>query len=314
MALHKTSGRAGLGFALALSTAGLWATLPVAMKLALEQIDPLTMTWFRFVVAAVAVFVFLWARRGLVVFVGLDRRAWLLLGVAAVALTSNYVFYIFGLDHTTPANAQVLIQLAPLLMAIGGVVAFKERFTAAQWTGAAVVVTGLALFFRDQLGTAVEDADLYMLGSAFIVAAGISWAAYALAQKQLLNRMSSASVLLVIFAFATVVLLPVADLAAFGGLDQLHWIALAYCAANTLAAYGAFAQALVHWEMSKVSLVLALTPLLTVAVATAAHAVAPELFEEVRVNLLGYIGAVIAVIGSLGTSLLGPRAVARAAE
>jgi len=170
MALHKTSGRAGLGFTLALSTAGLWATLPVALKLALEQLDPLTMTWFRFVMAAVAIFVFLWARRGLGVFVGLDRRGWLLLGFAAAALTSNYVFYILGLDHTTPTNAQVLIQLAPLLMAIGGVVAFKERFTAAQWIGAAVVVTGLALFFRDQLGAALEDANVYMLGSSFIVA------------------------------------------------------------------------------------------------------------------------------------------------
>ena len=52
MALHQTTGRWRLGLTLALTTAALWATLPVALKIALETIDPWTLTWARFAVAA----------------------------------------------------------------------------------------------------------------------------------------------------------------------------------------------------------------------------------------------------------------------
>ena len=40
MALHAPSGRWQLGLTLALVTAALWATLPVALKVALEALDP----------------------------------------------------------------------------------------------------------------------------------------------------------------------------------------------------------------------------------------------------------------------------------
>ena len=52
MALHQASGRWRLGLAMALTTALSWATLPVALKITLEQLDPYTLTWFRFLVAA----------------------------------------------------------------------------------------------------------------------------------------------------------------------------------------------------------------------------------------------------------------------
>ena len=55
MALHAPSGRWQLGLTLALVTAALWATLPVALKIALEALDPWTLTWARFAFAALVV-------------------------------------------------------------------------------------------------------------------------------------------------------------------------------------------------------------------------------------------------------------------
>jgi drug/metabolite transporter (DMT)-like permease len=51
MTLHQASGRWRLGFGLTMATALFWATLPIALKVALEILDPITLTWFRFVVA-----------------------------------------------------------------------------------------------------------------------------------------------------------------------------------------------------------------------------------------------------------------------
>lgn len=307
MALHQASGRTRLGFGLALSTAALWATLPIALKVTLEQLDPYTLTWFRFVFAFVVLSVWIGARGGFSQLRGLSRGHLSLLGVAAVTLIGNYVLYLLGLARTTPANAQLLIQLAPLGMALGGIVVFRERFTAWQWAGLAVAVVGLLLFFRDQMKAAVSDSGSYLVGSALIVGAAVSWAIYSLAQKQLLQRLRSPLILLFIYAWATIVLLPPATPSSVVRLDLVHWVALGYCALNTLAAYGAFAEALVHWEASRVSVVLAVNPLLTVAVAAAAHAVAPGHIPAERIELLGYLGAAAVVGGSALTSLAGRR-------
>ncbi len=307
MALHQTSGRTTLGLSLALSTALLWATLPVGLKFALEQIDALTLTWFRFVWAFLSFGAWLAMRRGFSQFRRLDRRGWGLLLIAAVMLTSNYVCYLFGLDRTTPANSQLLMQLAPLLMATGGIVVFRERFTWKQRLSTAVLVLGLSLFFWDQLTFAVTDLRRYLEGSAWIVTAAATWAVYALVQKQLLVSISSIAVLFFLFAVGSVALLPMSNMAVLADVDAWHWLAIAFCSLNTLAAYGAFAESLAHADASRVGVVLALNPLLTLAVVGSAHWWSPTHFPAVEVALLGYLGAALAVTGSIATSWLGSR-------
>src|SRR4249919_165669 len=169
MALHQASGRWQLGLLLALVTAACWATLPVALKITLEQLDPITLTWFRFVVATGVLLAWLGARGGLAVFRGLDGKRWLWLTVAALMLIGNYVFYLLGVQHTSPGNAQLLIQLAPLLMALGGIFVFREPYRFGQWCGFAVIVAGLGLFFRDQLHDTPLATGDYLLGTGFVV-------------------------------------------------------------------------------------------------------------------------------------------------
>lgn len=307
MSLHQASGRWRLGLTLALATAGFWATLPVALKITLEQIDAITLTWFRFVVAFVLLGGWLAARGQLKPLASLRRRHWLLLLLAGVMLIGNYVFYLLGVQYTSPANAQLLIQLAPLLMALGGIVVFRERFNAWQWAGLAVIVIGLSLFFADQLRADTLPAGRYVFGSLIVVLAAVVWAVYALLQKQLLLRLSSWLILLVIYALASVLLFPFAQPAALLRLDPLHGVLLLYCALNTLGAYGCFAEALAHWEASRVSTILAVTPLLSIAAVSAVHAAWPLLIRPEHVSWLGFAGAATVVIGSALAALMGQR-------
>mgnify|MGYP000599983963 CR=1 FL=1 len=308
MSLHQVSGRWRLGLLLALLTAALWATLPVALKIALVAVDPWTLTWFRFLFAVLGLGGWLAWRGKLVAFRGLSRKHWTMLALAAVMLIGNYVLYLFGLHYTTPANAQLLIQLAPLLMAVGGVVIFRERFGGGQWLGLAILLGGLCLFFRDQLSQLAASGDAgptYIFGSVLVVLGAVVWAIYALIQKQLLLRLGSALILVFIYFVATLALWPMATPSQLAGLQASQWLALIYCALNTLGAYGAFAEALAHWEASRVSLVLAVTPLLTLLSVEVAHHVAPQLVQPEVVGLLGIIGAAMVVGGSALTSLLG---------
>lgn len=282
-----------------------WATLPVALSLALADVDPWTLTWFRFVVATLFVGVWLrhrrmlsWPGQG-----GTGGRV--LLMVAAAGLTANYMLYIIGLDLTTPAITQVLTQAAPVLLGLGGICFFGERYSGSQWAGFTVLVTGLTVFFRDQLAAFADGAAQLWQGGLFVLLGAVVWAAYALAQKQMLNHYPSMSIMWFIYCFATVVLLPAAAPAQLWALSPLSWAIVFYCALNTLVAYSAFAESLNHWEASRVSAVLALTPLGTVAFVLLAGRFYPGVLPTERLNWVSVAAAGMVVVGSVVTSLAG---------
>lgn len=303
MALHQASGRWQIGLPLAITTAVFWATLPIAIRLVIEHVDVWTLIWSRFVAATLMLALWTAWRGGFGQFRGLPRSGWWLLLLAAVMLIGNFVGYTIGLHYTTPANAQLLIQAAPLLMSIGGIVVFRERFNALQWTGVAAVAIGLGVFALDQSRHSSVPTDRYLLGAAIVLVAAVVWAVYALAQKQMLQHLGSGAVMMVIYAISALLLTPFASPAQLVGLDTVHTFALGYCLINTVAAYGAFAEALAHWEASRVGVVLALTPLLTVVSVEAAHRLNPALVPPETITALGYVGAAVVVIGSAVASL-----------
>jgi drug/metabolite transporter (DMT)-like permease len=220
-------------------------------------------------------------------------------------LVGNYLGYLLGVQYTSPGNAQLLIQLAPLLMALGGIFVFKERFARGQWFGLAIILLGLGLFFSEQLQGLITGSSRYLLGSAFVGAAAISWASYALIQKQLLMRLDSHQILTVIYLLSALMLWPFAKISTLLLLDGLQWALVLFCCANTLIAYGAFAEALAHWQASRVSAILATTPLLCLLAVAGVHALWPQAIAAEHVTLLGLVGAVLVMAGSTISSLSG---------
>lgn len=317
MVRHTTTGRWQLGLTLALTTMLAWASLPVALKLTLEFIDPWTLTWFRFASAAALLLAWQGPRRSFSGFRRLRKILWALLLIAALGLMGNYVFYLLGLAQTGPAIAQIIIQLAPLLMGLGGIALFGERYNLAQWLGFITLVFGLGFFFHHQFATIDSNqlggqnpglsSDALWQGAIFLVISAISWAGYALAQKQLLRDFSSTRIMLFIYLFASITLVSSANLEAFYGLNLIQWGLLVFCALNTLVAYGAFAEALNHWEASRVSAVLALTPLGTFLVAMLVSYWFPDNLAPENLDWLSWAGAVVVVVGSMVTSLAGKK-------
>lgn len=307
MALHTTSGRWQLGMSLAMATALFWATLPISLKIALESLDAWTITWVRFVTAALVLLAWLTWKRSLGVFATLSGRTWSMMSLAALMLTGNFVGYLFGVQYTTPGNAQLLIQAAPLMMALGGILVFRERFGRAQWAGLALVAMGLVSFLADQTRQTIGIAANYSLGALIVFAAAVVWAVYALLQKQLLNHLGSQHLLLFIYTAAALLLTPLAQPLRLLELDAQHAWALLYCCLNTLGAYGAFAEALAHWEASRVGVILALTPLLCVAAVAATHHVRPDLIAVEHIATWGWVGAALVICGSALVSLAGKK-------
>jgi len=295
------SGRWKLGILLALSTATMWGVLPIALKGVLETLDPLTTTFFRFSLAAVLITPYLLVRRRLPNRGKLrSPRLFFQLLAAGLLLSGNYGLYIFGLERTSPEAAQVMIQIAPMLLLIAGVFLFKESFSSNQWLGFFAFGSGLILFFNHHLGDIFIDLNDYSLGLLMISLAAICWTGYAIMQKILLQEFTSEETMLAIYWLGTLVFLPFCNFSTLGQLTGMQWTLLAFCGLNTIIAYGSFAEALVHIEASRVSATIALTPLLTVGIVQLIP------MEGITVEPLGVIsllGALLVVSGSITTAV-----------
>ena len=301
--MHQISGRWRLGLALSLLTVFLWGVLPIALSITLQGLDVYTLTWFRFLVSFCLLACYLKWRGNLPTVSQLRSTSWKLVAIATIFLAMNYVLFVKGLAITTPANAEVLIQLAPLLMGFGGLVIFKERYSLLQWIGISIITIGFVLFFNEQLSNLITAQTTYLFGSGLIVLASITWSIYALAQKQLLQSLSSAHIMLIIYGGCALMFTFFASPETIFTLNYLQSIMLIFCALNTLIAYGAFAEALAHWEASRVSAVLALAPLVTLLSSWLVSEISPNLIAAEHFSLLGIIGAISVVCGSTAIAL-----------
>ncbi|MDA9296245.1 DMT family transporter [Porticoccaceae bacterium] len=302
------SGRWKFGLLLALTTAILWGVLPIALKGVMETLDPITTTFFRFSLAALLLtpYVLLRSRHtsGLSLFSRLRSPRLLLQMLAAgLLLTTNYALYILGLQRTTAEAAQIVIQAAPMLLLLSGVWLFSERLSKLQWFGCICFVTGLCVFFSPRFYDVFIAVNAYGIGVMLILIAALVWTGYAIMQKFLLQQFSSQETMVLFYWIGTLAFLPFADFTALPQLSGLQWGLLAFCGLNTLIAYGSFAEAMAHIEASKVSAVLALTPMVTVATV---HLIPiPGLVVE-PITLLTLCGAALVVGGSMLTALAKP--------
>lgn len=301
--MHQSSGRWRLGLLLSLLTVLLWGILPIALAVTLQVLDVYTVTWFRFLVSFSLLLIYLGVRGKLPTLAQLRRSSWKLLAIAIIFLACNYVLFLQGLALTSPANAEVIIQLAPVLLGFGGLVIFHERYTLRQWFGVSVLIFGFLLFFNEQLNNLITARGAYLLGTGLTVLGAITWAIYALAQKQLLQSLSSASIMLIIYGGCALLFTPFAHPKIIFTLDLLHGGMLFFCALNTLIAYGAFAEALQHWEASRVSAVLATAPIVTLISVEIVSLIASTLIAPERLTFIGIIGAILVVSGCVAIAL-----------
>lgn len=303
MSLHQTSGNWRLGLALSLFTTFLWGILPIALAVTVQALDVSTVTWFRFVMAFLLLGIYLAARQQLPPMEKLRKIPLRLLGIAIIYLAINYLLFLQGLAYTSPSHAEVLIQLAPVLMGLGGIFLFKERYTLRQWAGLGILTLGFVLFFNEQLRSFIAEPTKYMFGSFFVLVGAVAWAVYALAQKQLLQILPSSNIMLLIYGACAIIFAPAASPKEVLIISPLQLGMLVFCGLNTVFAYGAFAESLEHWEASKVSAVLALAPLITLASMWAVSLFLPTLVEPENLTVLAVFGAVLVVSGSVAIAL-----------
>jgi drug/metabolite transporter (DMT)-like permease len=274
-----------------------WGILPIALKLSGGFITPVTLTWFRFLMALVVTGLIQWRLGALRQFVGLSVSVWVKLVLAGVLLMCNYVSFVYSLGYLAPGTAQLNFQTAPFFLAFGGVLFFKERFNAFQLSCFATLALGMLMFFHPQLDLNQASDHQVLVGIMIVQFSVMSWTSYALLQKSVSQRLSPSNVLLFIYALGIVAMAPFSDFSQFDAMTWDQWWIVLFCGANTLIAYGCFAQALHYWPTAQVSAMLSLTPVLSF---TATELVVSlgwwsGVFSSANIDALSFMGIVLIV-------------------
>ncbi len=285
------------GVIYAIVTAFLWGFLAVALKIAARRVDPVTIVWSRFFVAFIVLSVWLTFK---------NRNSFkilyrppVLLVFAALALSWNYMGYMFGINYTTPSNAQLFIQSGPLILATAGFVLFKEPLRRKQLIGFLLAISGFFFFYHDQLSAFFESQGSYKTGILFTISGAVAWSIYAILQKQLVTKHPVDSLNLFIFGLPTVLYLPFINITPVFDLYWTWWLLLVFLGLNTLVAYTCMAQALKYTEANKVSIILILNPMITFITMGILTQLNVSWVEHERFSLMTVLGAAIVFAGAI---------------
>jgi drug/metabolite transporter (DMT)-like permease len=165
-----------------------WLLLPVApalialnilaSRLAVGEVPPLALTFWRWVFAAAAMLPFvgviLWRERAAI------RREWRdLLLLAAIGMGASTAFVYVGAETTLAVNIGLIYTLAPALIVLFAALIFGERLNALRIGGVLLAFAGVvAILCRGEI--AVLLGLRFTVGDLWVVASAVAWAAYSL--------------------------------------------------------------------------------------------------------------------------------------
>jgi len=279
------------------TTALFWGFLAIFIKVSLNDVGPVIVVWFRFTVA----FIFLASyfsikdRSKLAIF----KNPPVLLIIAALSITLNYLGFAKGINLTSPSNAQVFIQIGPISLAIIGILFFRERLSWRQFLGFIVAGTGLSLFYRDQLKNILGGEELYISGVIWVIIAALAWTTYAALQKKLVQKFHAQQLNLVIFGLPSIILLPFIDFSGFQHYSPGLWVLLIFLGVNTIVAYGCLAEAFKYLEANKISVIITLNPIITFIAMAVLGSMQVSWIKAEMITVYGIIGAALVISGAI---------------
>jgi drug/metabolite transporter (DMT)-like permease len=275
----------------------LWGLQVIALKISSVMLSPVNIIWFRFLFAFLLLFLFYLVRKPS--HLRIIARPPLFLIVATLGLAGNYLAFLLGVRLIPASNAQVIIQMAPLILGLAGILFYRERIPFRQGIGFLLAGAGLVWFYLENLLELISGRHFYNIGVLWIVISAFSWVIYALFQKNLVRSYPTQQLNLVIFGLPVLIFLPFIQFQSFAELSVKQYIPLVYLGMTTLLAYGSMALAFKYLEASKISIIVAINPVITFIAIGILSSLQVTWIEPERFSLLGIFSAVVVITGAV---------------
>ncbi len=205
-----------------------WAGAFIAGKMTANVIDPVTMTFLRFFIAAVVLDVYFFLRGRKIVLSGALLKESLILAV--VGMVGYHVLFYLALETTTGIHASLIAALNPFFTYFLSILFLKtalrrEKFL---YIFSAIFFVSLIIVnfdFRVVFQGGINPGDLFMILGVFL------WASYSIILKGFIGKYEPIDLIAVVFNVTAVLLLPFVDyglLASFFTLEAVVVASVVY--------------------------------------------------------------------------------------
>src|SRR5438105_1950983 len=162
------------------------------------------------------------------------RRAWMLIGVAALFLWANQLCFVYSLKLASATTVSLIMGTTPIFAALFASAVGLEKLSARFWLATAASFGGVALV---ALGSGGKLSG-HLGGELLAVGLSASWAAYSVCLTPLMGRYSPYRIsgLVLLPMTALLLLTSIAPLGDqdYGRVPALDWLALAYAIVGPL--------------------------------------------------------------------------------
>ncbi|MCL5797540.1 MAG: DMT family transporter [Patescibacteria group bacterium] len=221
--LSKSHNRAILALIVANS---IWGAASPIFKLALENIPPFTLAFFRFFGAMAIIFPFavndFWIR----------KKDWPnLIFLSLCGITVNITFFFWGLQEAPAINAPIIASSGPVFIYLFAVLFLKEKLHPKVLSGIMVGLTGVLAIVLQPVFT--HEPDGRILGNIFFVIATLGTVGYVISSKKIVKYYNAATLTFWSFLIGSLTFLPMfiwemRNLHPFYTIDYRGWIGLAF--------------------------------------------------------------------------------------
>ena len=293
----RESGRKGLGWVLVTFTILSWGSLVVLLKLLVPEIDPRTLTWYRFAFGAILILAFSGGNGIRDLTRGFNRRRMVLVVIAGSGLAGNYVLFLSGLYYLTPGVALIVMQVVPYMMLAGGVLIFGEAFARRQWIGVLLLLAGSIFFFNQRYEELQSLSSGYTRGVVLVLASAAGWTAYLLIQRRLIRELNASTIILGCYIVGILALLPFASHGQVTALNGGMLLLFGFAILLTATSHVAFSASLRYIDASKAGLALGNVPIVAL-IGTAILSPWVDRLEPDGLNPAAVLGALMIVGGT----------------
>jgi len=194
MTAPSTARPIGRAFAGALFAVVVWGGSFVATKVALRQVEPMTVIWLRFGIG-VAVLALAVARRHDFFFPSVRELA-RFVGLGAIGITLHQLLQVIGLVTARASTTSWIITATPLTMALVGRIVLKERLRWRQIAGIAIGAAGVLLVVSRGDWSALTRGSFGSIGDLLVAMSTLTWTLFSVYSRQSLQRRAAAPMIL----------------------------------------------------------------------------------------------------------------------
>ncbi|WP_158228860.1 DMT family transporter [Chitinimonas sp. BJB300] len=167
----------------------IWGGTFIVGRILAQALPPLSVAFWRFVVATLCLFFLLWRSPASVQMP--DRNQWLwALALGLSGVFAYNVFFFFGLARIPASRAALLVALNPIMVALVGALLLRQALGARRWIGVVCSLLGAV--------TVISHGDFASLwregigqGELLILGCCISWVVYTLIGRNAMQHFSS---------------------------------------------------------------------------------------------------------------------------